>query len=358
MDIISFHDLNDSQKELMLESALGNEGKIISRTNGMCGDIYIFDRGENTIPQYSCAKLPKLLSSGSEKEIYVRFVNELKNQLKYYHHQYVHWAYDFKEVMGVPVALFRYWGSDLKKLINEPSVSDLNKLSVMTYLCVGLRHCYSKGLVSHQDLKPENIFIRNVRKDFTGLPDTDVFNFPLVGDFGLANAFLDSSLFDGSRPYMAPEQWGKNPLSSKTDVFALGVILFQLMSGGFHPIGIKLNDYWPVPIEGNSKKWTRPEPWMKWAINGAAIDNNLKELIDSSILQLINKMLSLSPNERPEISEVIENLLDLIKSRDPNGFGQVNFLISHYDAKVSTESFETLWPSLFHRWQKFEEKFG
>ncbi|HCR3204786.1 TPA: protein kinase [Morganella morganii subsp. morganii] len=357
MDSLRFYDLDDDQKELVLTFNL-NEGNLISKNSGMCGDIYIFDRGSSTFPRYSCAKIPKLIDGKPDKEIYARFVNELKNQLKYYHHQYVHWAYDFKKVMGVPVALFRYWGNDLRKIIKSSSSSDINKISIMTYLCAGLRHCYSKGLVSHQDLKPENIFIRNMRNDFNVQVEQDVFSFPLVGDFGLANASVDSDFFDGARPYMAPEQWERRPLSSKTDVFALGVILFEMMSGGFHPTGIKLSDFWPKPIEGNTKKWTRAEQWRKWASNGEAISADVKVFVDGEILELVNKMLSSNPDDRPDINLMIDNLLQLLRSRDMSSFVQVSLLISHYDSQVSQVSLEESWPDLSQRWEMFKAEFG
>ncbi|EPY5360318.1 protein kinase [Klebsiella pneumoniae] len=357
MDSLRFYDLDDNLKELLLKLIL-NEGDVVSINSGMCGDVYIFDRGSNTIPQYSCAKIPKLIDGVSDKEIYARFVNELKNQLKYYHHQYVHWAYDFKEVMGVPVALFRYWGSDLRKIIKSSSSSDINKISIIAYLCAGLRHCYSKGLVSHQDLKPENIFIRNMRNDFSVPVEQDVYNFPLLGDFGLANASVDSNFFDGARPYMAPEQWERRPLSSKTDVFALGVILFEMMSGGFHPAGIKLSDFWPKPIEGNTKKWTKAEPWKKWASNAGAISADVGVLVDGDILELVNKMLSSNPDNRPDISVMIDDLLQLLKSRDMSSFVQVSQLISHYDSQASQVSLEESWPYLSQRWKMFKTKFG
>jgi serine/threonine protein kinase len=260
--------------------------------------------------------------------------------------------------MGVPVALFRYWGSDLRKIIKSSSSSDINKISIMAYLCAGLRHCYSKGLVSHQDLKPENIFIRNMRNDFSIQVEQDVYNFPLVGDFGLANASVDSDFFDGARPYMAPEQWERRPLSSKTDVFALGVILFEMMSGGFHPAGIKLSDFWPEPIEGNTKKWTKAEPWRKWASNGGAISTDVEVLVDGEILELVNKMLSSNPDERPDISLMIDDLLQLLRSRDMSSFIQVSHLISHYDSQASKVSLEESWPYLSQRWKMFKAKFG
>lgn len=358
MSELNFYALDERQRKMTLEGCLGNKGKVVSTSSGMCGEIYIFDQGEHVTPRYICAKIPKQSKNCTERETAIRFINELKKQLQFYHHMFVHWAFDFTEVMGAPVALFRYWGSDLDKLINDSNASQIQKLSIMAYVCAALRHCYNKGLIAHQDLKPANIFLREIKGEFRNLPDLGIYTFALVADFGLANAFRDSGLFDGSRPYMAPEQWDKYELSSKTDVFALGVILFELITGGYHPIGIKLRDFWPQPVNGNSKKWTRSEPWEKWSKEEEKISESLLVHIDSEILALVRTMLSTSSSERPQMDEVLTSLLSLIEGRCLESYTQIQFLINYFDSQVSTESLEELWPYLFHSWKRFESKFG
>lgn len=358
MSEINFYTLDESERKNILEKSLGNKGKIISTSGGMCGDIYIFDQGKHVSPRYICAKVPKLSDNCSKAEADARFINELKKQLSFYHDQFVHWAFDFKEVMGAPVALFRYWGSDLDKLMNESSMSHIQKLSIMAYICAGLIHCYKNGLVSHQDLKPENIFIRDIKDSFIGLPDFDIYMFALVADFGLANAFIDSQKFDGSRPYMAPEQWSESALSSKTDVFALGVIFFQLMTEGYHPIGIKLREYWPKPIIGHSKKWTKKELWEKWSKKDEKISKEISSNINSDVLVLIQEMLSTSPVDRPSMKEVLKKILILIGENSLESYNQIHMLINYFNAKVSSDSLEEQWPYLAHSWKRFESKFG
>jgi len=356
VDKIDFHALDEKHKIFLLEVALGNKGKCISISEGMCGEIYVFDQGENVFPRYVCAKIPKPLVNGSIQEANNRFVNELRNQLSYNHQMFVHWAFDFSEVAGTPVALFRYWGSDLEKLIRKSEVRMVEKLSVMVYVCSGLSHCYTNGLVSHQDLKPANIFLRSVRDDFHGLPDLDIYNLALIADFGLANAFLDSSVFDGARPYMAPEQWDKSRLSPKTDVFALGVILYELMTGGFHPTGIKLSDYWPQPVAGKSKKWTKAEPWRKWA-KSANIVFGEAPWIEPKVQALIQKMLSVDAVDRPSIDEVSMALLEIIKNYSQDSYDQLKFIVDYFERQVLIERLEDRWPYLWGRWSQFQAKF-
>ena len=358
MDHIDFHALDDTQKKFMLEVALGNKGTCVSVSGGMCGEIYIFDQGENVSPRYVCAKIPKPLRSAPIQETNNRFVNELKNQLSYNLQMFVHWAFDFTEVLGSPVALFRYWGGDLDKAIRKCELSSVTeKLSIMVYVCSGLSHCYKNGLVAHQDLKPANIFLRDVKNEFCNLPDLGIYNLALIADFGLANAFQDSSVFGGSRPYMAPEQWSESELSPKTDVFALGVILYELMSGGFHPVGIKLNDHWPRPVEGYSKKWTKADAWKKWA-KSASITFEGVPPIAPKILSLVQDMLSVDAADRPSIEEVKIALLDIVKHESQESFVQLEFLVNYYEQKASTAPLKDRWPYLWERWVQFQTKFG
>ena len=171
MELIDFHTLDEGQKKLILEIELGNKGRCVSVSGGMCGEIYVFDQGKNVSSRYICAKIPKPLKNAHIDETNNRFVNELQNQLSYNHQMFVHWAFDFSEVHGSPVALFRYWGSDIDRLIRKSEfISVTEKLSIMVYVCSGLSHCYKSGLVAHQDLKPANIFLRDVKNELRDLP--------------------------------------------------------------------------------------------------------------------------------------------------------------------------------------------
>ncbi|MFC6440352.1 protein kinase [Bowmanella sp. JS7-9] len=353
-----FYSFEPHLKILMLEGILGL-GKCIDLTGGMCGEIYIFDQGEFVTPRYVCAKVPKLLRQTASKDIAKRFVDEMEKQLNFYHHMFVHWAFDFKSVTGVPVALFRFWGSDLDKLIRVGESSFVEKLSLMIYMLEGLRHCQAKGLVAHQDLKPQNIFIREMKPHYPDLPELDIYKFPMIADFGLSNAFLDSGIYDGSRPYMAPEQWEKNELSQATDTFALGVIFYQLLTGGYHPVGIKLAEYWPNPVSGNSKKWTKVAPWKKWACEGAKVEEiGAGTQMNPEAISLIRQMLSSDPSDRPDIGSVSGILLDLLRQEHYESYRQVEFLLDYYNKQASHESFEAGWPYLAARWEWFKSEFG
>ena len=353
----NFYQLDEQVKIRCLEGVFGR-GKCSFLTGGMCGEIYKFDQGANTFPRYSCIKVPKSIKGVSDEEIARRFIRELERQLTFYYNQFVHCAFDVDVIHNIPVASFRYWGNDLANLIKTNQVSLLTKLSLLVYTCIGLRHCYSKGLVSHQDLKPANIFIHDVKEDFVGLPDLDIYKFAKIADFGLANASIRYSIFDGSRPYMAPEQWNKDELSQATDIFALGVIFYELLTNGYHPVGIKLNDFWPEPQDGKSKKWTREDDWRKWIKHGCKIAPPDGVEIDSNMLIFIEKMLAVKSSDRPNIEDVIEFLYSQISSLSPMSYDNMKLLIERSERKSSLrKDLETDWPYLHAKLQTLITQF-
>lgn len=350
-----FFELEKEDQIKLLEN-FENGAKCIEVSGGMCGKIFVFDHGYNTYPRYSCIKIPKPLKNTSNEETGKRFVREMQLQLSFYYHKFVHWPSDFDILLNTPVVSFRYWGSDLAKLIKATEASILTKLSLLVYTCVGLRHCYKKGLVSHQDLKPSNIFIQNVKEQFKDLPDLDIYNLAIVADFGLANGFTDINIHDGSKPYMAPEQWNKTDLNSATDIFAIGIIFFELLTNGYHPIGIKISDYWPQPQNGNSKKWTRDEHWIKWVANGCKVESGNFD-IDKVYINFIREMLSIQSLSRPTIDEVIDFLLKQVKVISEESYLQLIFLINHFEEQSSKIiDIETNWHSLFEKWEIFKRK--
>ncbi len=108
-------------------------------------------------------------------------------------------------------------GKTLAERLGEGGLTPREAVHVGGEVARGLAHAHGHGVV-HRDLKPENVFLcRDGRVK--------------VLDFGLAHAFGHRRQAGGTGGYMAPEQVEGAPEDERTDVWALGVMLFEMLSG-------------------------------------------------------------------------------------------------------------------------------
>jgi len=112
-------------------------------------------------------------------------------------------------------------GSPLATRLGQGALPLVEALRIGTDVARGLAHAHARGVV-HRDLSAANVFL---------CEDGHV----KILDFGLAQRFGHRKLDGGTRLYMAPEQLRGAPEDERTDVFALGVIIFQMISGE-HPL--------------------------------------------------------------------------------------------------------------------------
>ena len=123
-------------------------------------------------------------------------------------------------------------GESLTAYCDRHRLTIRERLELFANVCDGVQHAHQKGII-HRDLKPSNILV-------TLLDDRPV---PKIIDFGVAKAIsqpltehtLYTSLggFVGTPEYMSPEQAeaGGVDIDTRTDVYALGVILYELLTG-------------------------------------------------------------------------------------------------------------------------------
>ena len=103
-------------------------------------------------------------------------------------------------------------------------------LPIMAQVCAGLAAVHGAGFV-HRDLKPENIFLveRGGNRDFVKLLDFGLVK-ALRPDIGAGTATIEGT-FMGSPAYASPEQCAGKPVDERSDIYAVGVMLHELVSG-------------------------------------------------------------------------------------------------------------------------------
>lgn len=123
---------------------------------------------------------------------------------------------------GDPYLVFEYVpGKNLAEFLRTSgALSPVKALGILRPILDAVAHAHAQGII-HRDLKPSNILL-----DENGTPR--------VMDFGIAARIddpQDSSVFSGSPFYMAPEYIEKREVSERSDIFAAGLILFELLAG-------------------------------------------------------------------------------------------------------------------------------
>ena len=139
---------------------------------------------------------------------------------------------DFGERGGLYYLLTDYVdGADLRRLLELGQLGAEEALRLAPQICEALRYAHLHGVV-HRDVKPENILIDldgNVR----------------IADFGLARIargdtppelLTRTTQVLGTPHYMAPEQWRSGKVDHRADIFSLGVVLYEMLTGTL-PIG-------------------------------------------------------------------------------------------------------------------------
>ena len=141
-------------------------------------------------------------------------------------HRHIAKVYDLGEVEeGIFIATEWRSGEDLAKfLADNPDVPLDQKLGIIAQVAEGLGFAHSRG-IAHGNLKPSNIFVDASR-------DANIL------DFGIAK-WLAAMLEAGGRPqglvanYLAPEQVLGQPFDARSDIFALGLMLYECVAGKY-----------------------------------------------------------------------------------------------------------------------------
>ncbi|WP_437971910.1 serine/threonine-protein kinase [Sorangium sp. So ce260] len=196
-------------------------------------------------------------------------------------------------------------GEDLIDLLNAAPILPAERIvAIMRQLCSALQHAHDAGVI-HRDVKPENIRLVP-RIDDDGAPFEQV----KLLDFGTAKLLHDERsgafpgapllavpaddgrLVIGTPAYMSPEQAAGQPVDARSDIYACGVLLFEMATG-------RLPFERPTPVALAAAHVESPPP--RPSALHPAIDPDLEALI----LQCLRK----NPDERPQSARALREAL-------------------------------------------------
>jgi serine/threonine-protein kinase len=228
----------------------------------------------------------------AHKETIDRFGNELRLARKI-RHKNVCGMYDIGEAEGSHFISMEYvHGEDLKSMIRMTGSLSLGTiLNVGRQICDGLAEAHRLGVV-HRDLKPQNIML-----DKAG-------NVKIM-DFGIARSMSEkgitgTSVIIGTPEYMSPEQAEAKAVDPRSDLYSLGVILYEMVTGR-------------VPFEGDTAlsiamKHKGETPKSPRSINPNAPDD---------LSRLILKCLEKDKNARYQTAAAVGTELEKIEKGIP-----------------------------------------
>lgn len=204
-----------------VDRVLGNRYQL-QRQVAHGGMATVWEAHDNLLSRRVAVKTlhPHLAADGSFKE---RFHAEAVAAARLSHPNIVA-TYDTGEDDGMAYIVMEFVdGKTLREILDErPQLAVPDALRIGSAIAMALAHAHDQGLV-HRDIKPANVLIA---KD--GLVK--------VTDFGIAKASEDKDLtrtgtIMGTAKYLAPEQVQGLPLDGRADVYALGVVLYEALTG-------------------------------------------------------------------------------------------------------------------------------
>lgn len=309
--------LNDITNNFSAQQILGAGG---------FGVVY---KGELPNGGLMAVKRLEVLMPGSQKQ----FLNEVNHLMSLNHPNIVRctgYCYEtqnlFLKYDGIPIfaetaerlLCLEYMpnGSLDKHLADESCGLDWHKrYNIISGICYGLHYIHKEWQVNtpiiHMDLKPANILLGDNM-------------LPKIADFGVSRLFGEQQTractksLDGTFGYMAPEYINRGIITTKSDIFSLGVIIIEIITG-------QRNYPWPSSTGASYHDFIELvlKNWRKRS-EAASLETDYQQI--KSCLEMGLSCLETDPEKRPATTEIIESLI---------GWGSTNCHVGS-DEKSST----------------------
>ena len=187
-------------------------------------------------------------------------------------------------------------GGDLEQKIEAQKKKPFPETQIIDYftqICLALQHLHKKNII-HRDLKGGNVFLMQ-----SGLVK--------LGDFGIAKGLKTSKdkakTTVGTPYYLSPEIINNKPYDTKSDIWSLGVLLYQMMT-------------FKMPFNAQSL------PLLSIKIN-RGVYSPPPSVYSAELRDILKKCLTMEPEKRPSINDILQ--LSIIKDRINNFLSEVQY---------------------------------
>ena len=221
----------------MGDTILGNRYKIEKKI-GEGGMAYVYEAKDKLLNRVVAVKVlrPEFVD---DQEFLKKFKREAEAVASLSHPNIVN-VYDVGEDGKVHYIVMEYVnGKNLKEIIQEEGTLDeYTALDITKQIAMALGCAHKRGII-HRDIKPHNILISNEGRSIAK-----------VADFGIAKAVSNSTMTNiggviGSVHYFSPEQAKGKFVTNNADLYSLGIVLYEMLTGklpfrGDTPVSIAL----------------------------------------------------------------------------------------------------------------------
>lgn len=290
--------LNTTFDNFYIEKIIGEGGM---------GVVYkAFDR---TLNRYVALKVLKKEHISKENKLLERFKLEAMNVASLQHPNIINvFSVGYCNSLNY-IAMEYVKGEKLSDLLYSKNLNINKSLNIIYKVAKALEYSHSVGII-HRDIKPANIMISEVNNEVK------------VVDFGLSKTILsgDTNIsrygdIIGTPIYLAPELWESSTnVSFKCDIYSLGVVLYECVTGSF-------------PYKGDNNNTLYKSILLNNYIEAISINPD----IPIELNNLINKMLKRESSFRINIEEVIFDLENILNN---NNYNLSSSIIKHDNLNV------------------------
>ena len=242
-------------------------------------------------------------------------------------HPHIATVYDAGETPdGFPYMVMEYLdGESLCEFCDRNNLSVRTRLKLFISLCSAIQHAHQKGVI-HRDLKPSNVMVVNGESG----PQVKVIDFGIAKIAGNGPGHTVEGGLLGTPAYMSPEQVkAPNEVDSRTDIYSLGLMLFELLTGSL-PFEARSQENWSqVPDHPLRSPSAQLRTTSEGALDdlarrrGTVADSLVRELrgeLDWVVLKAVQESPERRYGSAAELADDLQRYLDCfpVNARPPS----------------------------------------